>query len=125
MGHSPSPAIVLEDLDREELLELFREKLMFGLKPSELWLVRWRVLARKALEARERELEAFTAYVTSFEPVEDTPGTIVTTVVDRLAVREQRRLEQERLDQAAKGVEAARDAAWASLEASRGWRHIA
>jgi len=112
------PPIALDDLDREELLQLVRAKLSYGLRPADLWRVRWDVLARKALDARQRELEAFTAYVAACAPVEI--SSLSSTFVDPYAIREARRVEQERADRVAKRIESARDRAWAALEASYG-----
>lgn len=112
------PPIALDDLDHEELLHLARSKLSYGLRPADLWRVRWDVLARKALDARQRELEAFTAYVAAFAPIE--PSALAQTFVDPFAVREAKRVERDRLDRAASRLEAARDRAWAALEACHG-----
>jgi len=117
MSAAPPP-IALDDLDREELLQLFKQRLSFNLRPSELWRARWDVLARRALDARQRELKSFTAYVAACAPIE--ASSLSHTFVDHLAVREAKRLERERLDRAATRLEAARDRAWAALEASHG-----
>lgn len=117
MSAAPPP-IALDDLDRDELLQLFKRKLSFGLRPSELWRARWDVLARRALDARQRELEAFTAYVAACAPID--VSSLGQTFVDHLAIREAKRVERERLDRAATRLEAARDRAWAAFEASHG-----
>ncbi|MBP2494626.1 hypothetical protein ABID82_005249 [Methylobacterium sp. PvP062] len=112
------PPIAIEDLDREELLQLIKVRLPFNLRPAELWRARWDVLARRALEARERELEAFSAYVAAFAPID--PSSVAQSFVDPIAVRERKREERERADRAAKRLEAARDRAWDALQASHG-----
>jgi hypothetical protein len=112
------PPIALEDLDRDELLQLIKARLSFNLRPAELWRARWDVLARRALDARERELEAFSAYVAAFAPMD--PASVAQSFADPVAVREAKRVERERADRAAKSLEAARDRAWDALQASRG-----
>ncbi|MCJ2143661.1 hypothetical protein [Methylobacterium sp. E-066] len=117
MAAAPPP-IALDDLDREELLQLLKEQLSFGLRAADLWGARWAVLSRRALDARERELEAFTDYVAACAPIE--LSSLSSTFVDPFAVREAKRVDQQRLDRAAKRIEAARDRAWAALQASYG-----
>lgn len=112
------PPLTVQDLDREELLVLFAECLMFPLPQSKLWGARWSVLSRRALAARERELEAFSAYVAACRPLAADLGSRALSA--RLKDREAKRVAQEMADRAAKRVEAARDRAWKALEASYG-----
>ena len=119
MSTAPAvPPLTLQDLDREELLILFAERLMFPLPQSELWGARWTVLSRRAAEARDRANAAFQAFRAASEPLPAKAG-----IRKHLAWRKaqgEARLAQERADRAARRADAAQDRAWKALEASYG-----
>ena len=112
------PSICLQDLDRDELLQLFAERLMFPVPISDLWDARWMVLSRRAGEARERQQQALSALVAAGEPLPARAS--IRRRLAWLKKREATRLAYERAVRTARRLDAAADRAWKALEASYG-----
>ena len=112
------PLIALDDLDREELLQLVTDRLPYAVSQHDLWSARWKALARRAEAAGERKREADAAYYSLLLRPAD-PSTMSRRAWSALqSDREAKRLLSERAARAARRAHAAEDRAWDAYMAS-------
>jgi hypothetical protein len=109
--------VSLDELDRDELLEILRNR-AFNLHASDLLRARWKVASRRtkaamdaSFAAEDKWMEAMVAF--------NTPGKSVAERGRHATRGVQLRREKDKLERAYKRAIALEEALWAALEASR------
>lgn len=111
------PPIALDDLDREELLQLLEGRFVL-FTVSDLWRARWDVLSGRAQRARAEASAALERYLDSAPKRAGDNRPTHRQLIRELKAEEAAKTAWRKAKARAERAEAAEDRAWKALEAS-------
>jgi hypothetical protein len=113
------PPIAVDDLDREELLQLLSGRFVL-FTVADLWRARWDVLSRRAASARTEACAALERYLDCAPKRSAGERPTHRQLIRELKAEEAAKTAWNKAKVRAERAEAAEDRAWKALEASHG-----